>query len=105
MGRSQDEVWVVTDTPATPLDHRVRRCVLRCLQEHGALTAAEISPKIRRELKEVVYHLRVLAEYGLIREKQRGIRKVEKSFEARIAGRGDIIELLLTTRAKDEAQS
>lgn len=95
----------MTDTPATPLDHRIRRRMLRCLQENGALTAAEISTKVRRELKEVIYHLRVLAEYGLVREKQRGIRKVEKSFEARIGGRGDIIELLLITRAKDEAQS
>jgi hypothetical protein len=94
----------VIGTPATPLEHRVRRCVLRCLHGKGALTAAEISREIPRDLNEVVYHLRVLAEYKMVGEKQRGIRRVETSFESRIADDAETIELLLTTRAEDEAQ-
>jgi DNA-binding transcriptional ArsR family regulator len=105
MGRSQDEVGAVTGTPATPLDHRVRRCVLRCLHGSGPLTPAEITRKLRLELKEALYHLDVLAEYGLTRERQRGGRRVETSFESQIADDDEIIELLVATRAEDEAQS
>jgi Helix-turn-helix domain len=82
----------------------VRRCILRCLHGSGPLTPTEISTEISRELNEVFYHLRVLAEYDMVREKQRGLRRVETSFEARIAGDAEIVELLLTTRAEDEAQ-
>jgi predicted transcriptional regulator len=103
MGRSQDEVGAVTGTPATPLDHRVRRCVLRCLQGRGPLTPAEISTELARELNEVLYHLRVLAEHSMVREKQRGVRKVETSFESQVDDAW-IIELLVSTRAEDEAQ-
>jgi len=105
MGRSQDEVRVVTGTPTTPLDHRIRRCILRCLHGRDPLTPAEISSKISRQLNEVVYHLRVLAEHGMVREKQRGIRRVETSFESRIAEDAETIELLVSTRDEDEAQS
>ena len=105
MGRSQDEVGAVIDTPTTPLDHRLRRRLLRCLHGRGALTPAEISTELARESNEVLYHLRILVEFGMVREKQRGIRKVETSFESTIAGDASVIELLLTTRAEDEAQS
>lgn len=82
----------------------MRRCILRCLHGSGPLTPAEISTEISRALNEILYHLRVLAEYGMVREKEDDLRKVETSFEARIAGNADIVELLLITKAKDEAQ-
>jgi DNA-binding transcriptional ArsR family regulator len=105
MGRSQDEVDAVIATPATPLDHRLRRCILRCLNGSGPLTPAEISTELTRELSEIVYHLRVLAEYEMVSEKQRGIRKVETSFESQISDDAEIVELLISTRAEDEARS
>lgn len=91
-------------TPDKPLDHRMRRCILRCLNGAGPLTPDEISTELARETNEIVYHLRILAEYGMVREKHGGTREVEASYEATIAGDAGIIELLLTTRAEDEAR-
>jgi predicted ArsR family transcriptional regulator len=101
MGRSQDEVGAVTGTPDKPLDHRVRRCILRCLREHGPLTAVEIATELGRESNEVIYHLRVLTEHGLVEEDE---TKAEITYEARIAEKAKVIELLISTRAEDEAQ-
>jgi DNA-binding transcriptional ArsR family regulator len=103
MGRSQDEGGPLTGTPVKPLEHRVRRCVLRCLYGSGPLTPAEISRELAREPSEVRYHLRMLTEHGMVREKRRRTREVEAGFESQIADKAEIIELLISTRAEDEA--
>jgi len=95
----------VTGTPAKPLDHRLRRCILRCLHGSGPLTPAEISAELGRRRKEVLYHLRVLGKHEIVREKPRGTREVETSFESQIADDAKVIDLLLATRAEDETQS
>lgn len=103
MGRSQDGGAGMTGTPPTPLDHRTRRRILRHLHEDGrAPTAAELSADLELQLNEVLYHVQVLVEYDTVDEMQGEARP---RFESKIAGKAEIIELLASTRAEDEAES
>jgi DNA-binding transcriptional ArsR family regulator len=111
MGRSQDgdrgdaaalfEVFgAMIGTPPTPFDHRTRRRILRHLHEDGrARTAAEMAADLGLRLSEVLYHVRVLAEYDTVDEMQEEDRL---RFESKIADRAEIIDLLASTKAEDD---
>ncbi len=104
MGRSQDGGAGMTCTPPTPLDHRARRRILRRLHECGRdRTGEELSTDLRLGLDEILYHVRILIEHETVTEKP-GADQATARFEAKIIDNAKIIELLISTRAEDEAQ-
>jgi DNA-binding transcriptional ArsR family regulator len=94
----------VTDTPPTPLDHRARRRILRRLHEGDRpCTAGELSAGLDLRLNEALYHLRVLVEHDTVEEKpEEGDARTR--YASKIADKAKIIEVLVSTRAKDETQ-
>lgn len=91
--------------PPVPLDHRVRRRILRRLNEVGdARTASELSADLGLGLSEVLYHAGVLGKYEKVRESRQGGDRANIGFESAVAEDPEIITLLTSTEAEDEPQ-
>jgi len=91
--------------PPVPLDHRVRRRILRRLHEvRDTCTAGELSTDLEMELTEVVYHARVLTKYEKVKECRRGVDLANTRFESTVADDPNVIALLISTAAEDESQ-
>lgn len=88
------------DRPPKPLDHRVRRNILRRLhQDFLPHTTAELSRDLELDESEVRYHGGVLAKWQKVREAEGpdGL-----FLESLVAEDPEIIAALIATRAEDE---
>jgi DNA-binding transcriptional ArsR family regulator len=91
--------------PPVPLDHRVRRQILRRLHEVGGnMTAVELSAYLKLELPEILYHARILAKYKAVEESQGVGAPATKHFRSTVAADPDVITLLASTKAEDEPE-
>jgi DNA-binding transcriptional ArsR family regulator len=91
--------------PPIPLDHRVRRRILRRLNEFtGPHTAINLSTDLRLKLPEILYHAGVLAKYEKVAENRKGVDRADTRFESMVADDSEVIALLVSTEADDEAQ-
>jgi len=88
-----------------PLDHRVRRRILRRLHEvDDACSAGKLSTDLKLKLPETLYHAGVLAKYGKIEESRSRVDRASTRFESSVADDSEVIALLVSTEAEDEAQ-
>jgi hypothetical protein len=90
----------MSNQPPKPLDHRVRRCILRQLhKDFLPHTTAELARDLELEESEVRYHGGVLAKWQKVRETEGPDGLV---LESRVAEDPEIIAALIATRAEDE---
>ncbi|MFD7641565.1 ArsR/SmtB family transcription factor [Kitasatospora sp. NPDC059795] len=68
------------------LAHPVRLAVLERLNRHGAATASELAPHVGATPTVTSWHLRHLAEFGLVRDAEPGTDRRTRRWEA--VGRG-----------------
>lgn len=88
-----------------PFDHRVRRRILRRLHEvDDTCSASWLSTDLKLELSEVLYHAQVLAKYGKIKENRGELDRANARFESTVAEAPEVIALLISTEAEDEAR-
>ncbi|MFJ5231105.1 ArsR/SmtB family transcription factor [Kitasatospora sp. NPDC088391] len=77
----------VTDPRAMrALAHPVRLAILERLRLHGAATASELAPHVGATPTVASWHLRHLAEFGLVRDAEPGPDRRKRRWEA--VGRG-----------------
>lgn len=88
-----------------PLDNRVRRRILRRLNEaDDTCSASKLSMDLKLNLPEVLYHAGVLAKCGKIKESRSGVDRADTHFASLVADDPEVIALLVSTEAEDEAQ-
>jgi hypothetical protein len=86
-----------------PLDHRVRRRILRCLHRGDtARTAGELSVDLNLALVDVWYHIRVLLKYDKVKQLPADARQANAPIESLVADDSEVVALLLSTEADDE---
>jgi hypothetical protein len=86
-----------------PLDHRVRRRILRRLhRDHTAHTVGGLSVELNLALIEVWYHTRVLARWGKIKELPSGADHANVPVESLVADDPEVAALLISTEVADE---
>ena len=94
----------MNERPPVPLDHRIRRRILRRLHIRGACTSSELSTNLKLELTKISYHAQVLGEYDNVTEHRRGVDRANTRFESKVADNPEVIALLAATEAEDEPQ-
>ena len=88
--------------PQVPLDHRVRRCILRRLHKDFAPHAArELSEDLGVETREIKYHGKVLASWRIVKQAEgpEGL-----FFESLVSEDPKVIAVLISTQAEDEPE-
>lgn len=92
----------MSDRPLKPLDHRVRRNILRRLH-HDFLphTTAELSGDLELEESEVRYHAGVLAKWRKVRLEEGPDGLI---LESLVAEDPEVIAALIATRTEDETR-
>lgn len=86
--------------PPIPLDHRVRRRIMRRLHEDfAAHTVNELSKDLGLSLKEARYHCEVLARWGNVTECEGPDGVLVKSMAAEWP---DVIAILMATQIHDK---
>jgi DNA-binding transcriptional ArsR family regulator len=77
----------ITDPRAMrALAHPVRLAILERLRRHGAATATRLAPEVGATPSVTSWHLRHLANFGLVRDAEPGADRRERRWEA--VGRG-----------------
>ena len=90
----------MSDQPPKPLDHRVRRCILRQLhKDFLPHTTAKLSRDLELDESEVRYHGRVLAKWQKVREAE---GPYGLFLESLVAEDPEVIAALIATRTEDE---
>jgi DNA-binding transcriptional ArsR family regulator len=90
--------------PLVPLDNRARRRILRLLHEvRDGATTDELSTDLALAPTEVLYHARVLVKHRQITERRRGVDLADTHFKSMVADDPEVIALLISTKAEDEA--
>lgn len=91
----------MSDQPPKPLDHRVRRCILRQLhKDFLPHPTAELSRDLELDEGEVRYHGRVLAKWQKVREAEGPDGLI---LESLVAEDPEVIAALIATRTEDES--
>jgi hypothetical protein len=86
-----------------PLDHRVRRRILRALhRDQASRTVGELSVDLNLALVEVWYHARVLASWGKVNELPTDVDHANAPLESLVADDSEVTALLVSTEAEDE---
>jgi hypothetical protein len=87
--------------PPTPLDHGVRRRILRFLHtDFGKHSINDIARELRLDASEVRYHGAILARWKKVRQIEGPDGDL---LESLVAEDPEVIALLIATRAEDEA--
>ncbi|GAA1990728.1 helix-turn-helix domain-containing protein [Catenulispora subtropica] len=68
------------------LAHPVRLALLERLRRHGPATASQLSPQVGATPSVASWHLRHLAEFGLVRDAEPGPDRRERRWEAVASG-------------------
>ena len=68
------------------LAHPVRLAILDELQRHGPATATQLSPRVGATPSVASWHLRHLAQYGLVRDSDAGSDRRQRWWEAAASG-------------------
>ena len=87
--------------PFVPLDHQVRRCVLRELHRDFAQHSIdELAHKLRLDASAIRYHVEVLAKWRTVRQ----VKGPDGGLlESLVAEDPEVTALLISTRAEDES--
>lgn len=86
-----------------PFDHRIRRRILRRLNEvDGPCTADRLSGDLKLELNKIRYHARVLARWRTIKERRTKTGRFTVRYESLVADDPNVIALLNSTETQDE---
>lgn len=86
-----------------PLDHRVRRRMLRALhRDKASRTAGDLSVDLNLALVEVWYHARVLAKWDTVKTLPPDTARAAAPIESLVADDPEVIALLVSTEADDE---
>jgi predicted ArsR family transcriptional regulator len=90
----------MTQKPAVPLDHPVRRRILRGLHtDLGRRPIDDLARELRLDADQARYHAEVLARWRTVRQSE-GSAGVH--VESLVAEMPEVIALLVSTRAEDE---
>lgn len=85
-----------------PLDHAVRRRIVRCLhRRERKLSSEELATELRASISSVDYHADVLARSGMISPNS-GAAK-DRRWSSTVSASAPVLELLKASQAADEA--
>ncbi|HKI86153.1 MAG TPA: hypothetical protein VKA53_05370 [Thermoanaerobaculia bacterium] len=87
--------------PPDPLEHCVRRRILRCLhRDFAAHTTEELAASVGIDRDDVLYHCRVLAKWGTVKRYEGPSGFLVESL---VADDPEVLFLLHATEVEDEA--
>jgi DNA-binding transcriptional ArsR family regulator len=91
--------------PTDPLNHRVRRRILRHLHRCGEpLGPREVEAALGDGLSQIAYHLKTLTSYGTTREAGLAPDGDSLLYESAVSENADVLALLAATEAEDEGR-